>query len=170
MGIAYDMLLAQTDPTTTTTIGRVIDVKGVGAGWLLGVAAVFVVLAWFVLFWVDARRANKRQEEWWQSFVKDIASKAGPLSAVELRSVISAAHRPPTGMAGLARALMAFTVLSTLCVALFALMLANSGDAADLRQTLLASLTSVLATIVGFYFGTRAATPTGQEAEPERVR
>jgi hypothetical protein len=142
----------------------------VGAGAVLAASGVFVVLAWFVLYWVDARRAYRRQAEAWATLVKSIIPSAGHLTAVELKEILAAAAKPPAGLVGLARALMAFTILSIVGVALFALLMANSADAGDLRQTLLASLTSVLATIIGFYFGARTSAPDTNEpaaASPE---
>jgi hypothetical protein len=61
---------------------------------------------------------------------------------------------------------MAFTIITIVGVALAALLLSSAGDASDLRKTVVTSLLTLLGTIVGFYFGTRAA-EGGAERAPE---
>jgi hypothetical protein len=66
---------------------------------------------------------------------------------------------------------MSFMLITVVGVALGALLLSSSGDAGDLRKTLITSILTLLGTIVGFYFGTRAAeTGTTQPPRPEPRR
>jgi hypothetical protein len=68
-----------------------------------------------------------------------------------------------------ARAVMSFMLITVVGVALVALLLSNSGDAGDLRKTVIASILTLLGTIVGFYFGTRAAETGGDSTAQPRA-
>jgi hypothetical protein len=157
-------LIAQATPTTTVP-GPVIELQGTRAVVLVAVIGLAIALLWSVPIWVDARRAYRLREKavaLVSGKLLDAATKDG-LKLTELRALLATIGEPATGQRGLSRALMAFTIITVVGVALVALLLSGSADSGDLRKTVITSLLTLLGTIVGFYFGTRAA-ETGAEA------
>ena len=158
--------LAQT--TTTTTTGPVVDLGGSQAvALVVGLGLAFALL-WALPVWLDARRAYRlrnRAVDLVGGQLLDAATKNG-LSIAELRELLGTIGEPATGQRGLARALMAFTIITIVGVALVALLLSSAGDASDLRKTVITSLLTLLGTIVGFYFGTRAAETASDTTAP----
>jgi hypothetical protein len=151
-------VLAQTT-TTVAPAGPVIDLNGSQAIAVVIAIGLGVALMWVVPFWMDARRAYRLREQAVKLIGGQLleAAKKNGLSVAELRELLGTIGQPATGQRGLTRALMAFTIITIIGVALVAVLLSSSGDAGDLRKTIITSLLAVLATIVGFYFGTRAA-------------
>jgi hypothetical protein len=86
----------------------------------------------------------------------DAARKDG-LTVGELKELLSRIGEVSTSQRETARSLMAFTLITVVGVALAALLLSSAGDAGDLRKTVITLVLTLLGTIVGFYFGTRAA-------------
>jgi hypothetical protein len=162
-----DALLAQATPPTTAP-GPVVQLQGPRAVVLVVVIGVAIALLWSVPIWVDARRAYKlrgRALDLVGGELLAAASKDG-LKITELRELLATIGEPATGQRGLSRALMAFTIITVIGVALVALLLSGSADSVDLRKTVITALLSILATIVGFYFGTRAAETGAEQAPP----
>jgi hypothetical protein len=162
-----DALLAQATPTTTAP-GPVVELRGPGAATLVVGVGVVLAVIWWLPIWLDARRAYRLRERAITLIggrLLDAAKKDG-LKVSELRELLATIGEPATGQRGLARALMAFTIITIVGVALAALLLSSAGDASDLRKTVVTSLLTLLGTIVGFYFGTRAA-EGGSERAPE---
>jgi hypothetical protein len=156
-------LIAQATPTTVP--GPVVELEGTRAVVLVAVIGLAIALLWSVPIWVDARRAYRLREKavaLISGKLLDAATKDG-LKLSELRALLATIGEPATGQRGLSRALMAFTIITVVGVALVALLLSGSADSSDLRKTVITSLLTLLGTIVGFYFGTRAA-ETGAEA------
>jgi hypothetical protein len=159
-------VVAQT--TTTTVSGPIIELRGSGAVVLIAVVGLAIALIWFVPLWMDARRAYRLRERAVQLIGGRLldAAKKDDLSISELRALLGTIGEPATGQRGLSRALMAFTIITVVGVALLALLLSSSSDASDLRKTVITALLTLLGTIVGFYFGTRAAETSAEQANP----
>jgi hypothetical protein len=151
-------VLAQTS-TTAAPAGPVIDLKGSQAIAVVIAVGLGVAIMWVVPFWMDARRAYRLRDQAIKLIGGQLleAARKNGLTVAELRELLGTIGQPATGQRGLTRALMAFTIITIVGVALVAVLLSSSGDASDLRKTIITSLLAVLATIVGFYFGTRAA-------------
>src|SRR5262249_13851236 len=79
------------------------------------------------------------------------------ISIDKMKEVMKLLDRSPSGMKGLARALMAFSIITIVAFALVGVFVSKNPDASDLSKTIIASLLSVLATIIGFYFGSRTS-------------
>jgi len=162
-----DALLAQATPTTTVP-GPVVQLQGPRAVVLVIAIGVAIAVLWSLPIWLDARRAYKLREravELVGGKLLDVAAKDG-LKITELRELLATIGEPATGQRGLSRALMAFTIITVIGVALVALLLSGSVDSGDLRKTVITSLLTLLGTIVGFYFGTRAAETSAEQARP----
>jgi hypothetical protein len=160
--------LAQTT-TTVAPAGPVVDLEGPQAIAVVIAIGLGVALMWVVPFWMDARRAYRLRDQAIKLIGGQLleAAKKNGLTVTELRELLGTIGEPATGQRGLTRALMAFTIITIVGVALIAVLLSNSSDAGDLRKTIITSLLAVLATIIGFYFGTRAAeTATEAAATP----
>jgi hypothetical protein len=152
------VVLAQTT-TTAAPAGPVIDLKGPQAIALVIAIGLGIAILWVVPFWMDARRAYRLRDQAINLIGGQLleAAKKNGLTVAELRELLGTIGEPATGQRGLARALMAFTIITIVGVALVAVLLSTSSDASHLRKTIITTLLAVLATIVGFYFGTRAA-------------
>jgi hypothetical protein len=161
-------LLAQATPTTTAP-GPVVELRGSGAATLVVGVGVVLAAIWWLPIWLDARRAyqlRQRAIDLVGTRLLDAAKKDG-LKMNELRELLATIGEPASGQRGLARSLMAFTIITVVGVALAALLLSSAGDAGDLRKTVITSLLTLLGTIVGFYFGTRAAEGGAERAHEE---
>ena len=164
----WETTAAQAQTTTTTAPGPVVDLGGSQAvALVVGLALAFALL-WSVPVWLDARRAYRLRNRAVDLVGGQLldAAKTNGLSISELRELLGTIGEPATGQRGLARALMAFTIITVVGVALVAVLLSSSGDASDLRKTVITSLLTLLGTIVGFYFGTRAAETASDATEP----
>jgi hypothetical protein len=162
-----DHLLAQQAPPTTVP-GPVIQLQGPRAVALVIAIGLAIAVLWSLPIWLDARRAYKLRERALDLVGGKLlaaASKDG-LKMAELRELLATIGEPATGQRGLARALMAFTIITVVGVALVALLLSGSADSGDLRKTVITSLLTLLGTIVGFYYGTRAAEAGTEPAPP----
>ena len=145
------------------------ELRGPGAAALVVGVGVVLAVIWWLPIWLDARRAYRLREQAINLIggrLLDAAKKDG-LKMNELRELLATIGEPATGQRGLARALMAFTIITVVGVALAALLLSGAGDAGDLRKTVITSLLTLLGTIVGFYFGTRAAEGVAERAPEE---
>jgi hypothetical protein len=162
-------------PTSTPApAGPIIDLSGASAAWFAVAILAGLVLVWGIPLALDARRAYRHQYRAWREIVarleRDASRGAGGLSLPEMQALLAEISRPPSGIVGLARSLMAFTIITILGFFLIALAFSHSTDAQDLRKTMITSLLSVLATIIGFYFGNkssdRPAAPGGEPPPP----
>jgi hypothetical protein len=128
---------------------------------LVTIAVVAIFLAWVIPLWVDARRAYAAQKEVWNSILgkleKDAAKGEGGLTMEELSAFLRTATRPPEGIRGLARVLLAFLVMSIVAVITLALLFSSAPGVFDVIKQIVTALLGVLATIIGFYFGARTA-------------
>jgi signal transduction histidine kinase len=164
----------QTTPETTTPPGPILNVEGSGALWIVGLAGLLIVILWALPVLFDVLRAYQAQKRAWDLLSTELEralANGNPTSSADLLKLVRAMRQPPVGMRGLYRALMAFTIITVVAIALTALLLSSSDDAGDLRKTVITSILSILATIVGFYFGARTAEsevpekPEGQQPQ-----
>ncbi|MFL5799213.1 MAG: hypothetical protein ACJ77A_14935 [Actinomycetota bacterium] len=158
-------------PGPTPSSGPILDVGGGSAVVLIALIGAAIALLWIVPMMVDTLKSHRALRRFSESLMQEVIEEArrtkGQMSVDKLREVLKLLDHGPTGMRGLARALMAFAIITIVAVALVAVLVSGAADASDLRKTIIASLLSVLATIIGFYFGTRAsetATETASSA------
>ena len=144
-----------------TTADPIAGVSGGTAVWLIVGIAAGIALIWAIPMYLDARRAYKAYKYLQIPLMERLldASESGKLDLSEDQKgeLVKAATKRFEATTGLARALMAFAVISILGVALVAVLVSDASDAPDLRKTIITALVSILGTIVGFYFGARTA-------------
>ena len=169
-------MLGQT-PTPSPAADPIAGVSGGEAVWLIVGIAAGLALLWAIPMYLDARRAYKAYKYLQIPLMKDLlaAAESGNLELTDEQKglIVGAATDRFEATAGLARALMAFAVISILSVALVAVLVSDASDADDLRKTIITALVSILGTIVGFYFGARTAeigTAAARENPEDRER
>jgi hypothetical protein len=172
-------MIGQATPTDAPSDVPIVDVSGQTAVWLIVGISIALALAWAIPLYLNERRAykafRKLQDPLIHKMLDSAASEESKLqlTEAELDKLVDAATARFESTTGLTRALMAFAIISVLGVALVAVLLSGADDASDLRKTIITALLSILATIVGFYFGaktaeagvaqTRQAETTGQQ-------
>lgn len=95
-----------------------------------------------------------------RELLKNLIEKASldKLDMEELKEFIREIGKPPSGIRGLARATMAFTVILVLGVSVFYVLVRDgSGSNSQIINSILSMLAGLLAAITGFYFGGRAS-------------
>jgi hypothetical protein len=95
-------------------------------------------------------------------------------SAIEYKKIVEEANTPPKGIAGLSRGTMAILAIVIMGIALFHLLVTRQTGDTNTINTIIAMLGSLIAAIVGFYFGgktvgeaTEAAKKKDGEADEE---
>jgi hypothetical protein len=151
------VIVAQTT-TTTTMPGPVTNLRGPGTVVLLIAVALAIAASWVIPAWLDARRSYRLRQQAVDLIggsLLDAAKTGRGLSVTELRA-LTEVREVATSRRETARVAMAFTLITIIGVALAALLLSKSDNASELIKTVITSLLTLLGTIVGFYFGTRA--------------
>jgi len=170
------MLGQTTTAAPTAGADPIAGVSGATAVWLIVGIAAGLALLWAIPMYLDARRAYKAYKYLQIPLMEKLlaASKDGlNLSEEQKDKLVGAATDRFEATTGLARALMAFAVISILSVALVAVLISDAADADDLRKTIITALVSILGTIVGFYFGARTAeinSAPARKAQEEREK
>ncbi|GIJ71234.1 hypothetical protein [Virgisporangium ochraceum] len=151
-----------TDPSAGGGLGG-LDPEG--AAWFVGVVLLVLIalLVFAVLYDIrTARHVHDKRHALLENLVarpdvnnERVAQLAGNLT------------QPTTGIEGLTRTLVALTILVAVVLSLLTTVVSTSPGSAELRITLTAGVSSVFATIVGFYFGSRTA-QTSADAENRR--
>jgi hypothetical protein len=124
------------------------------AMWFVSLTTLVLVLLLVAATIFDLWYANRVYKER-LAIIKGLVHS--PATEAETKLWLTALGRPVSGVQGLTRSLIAFSILAALVLALTAVFTSSATDAAELRKTLVTSLVSVFATIVGFYFGSRTA-------------
>ena len=140
------------------------------------VAAFALVLVWVVPLTIDLRRAYRGKADAWRTILarleRDAAGGTEGLTLDELKAFLPLVVRPPEGMRGLARVLLAFLITSLVAVLTLALLFSPAPGVFEVVKQIVTGLLGVLATLIGFYFGARtaegaSATATPSTASPE---
>jgi hypothetical protein len=136
-----------------------------GIAWFLFLAGAVLVLLWLIPLAYDASKAYRNQHEEFLRLAGDAAKGQGGLTIDELKELASILTQPLTGTRGLGRVLMAFMITSI--IGFISLALLFGPTSADLLKQVVTALLGVLATIVGFYFGSRTAETAASAAAAE---
>jgi hypothetical protein len=90
------------------------------------------------------------------------------LQLKELQEFMKESAKPPPGIPGLARAVMALTVIVILGVAVIHILVEGSPkDDSQIIDNILSMLAGLLAAITGFYFGGKTAEKATEQKSPE---
>src|SRR5712691_7313113 len=165
-------------PSPTPPPGPIFDVNSRHGFALLVLLISLLVAVWFVPHVLDIILANRARAKFLENEVKPLLDRVGgkPLAANELKplkDLMKEILDENFGTTGLTRALIALTVLTAIGIALVLTLTSGASDAGDLRKTIITSFLSILATIAGFYFGSKVAqesaekppTPAGRPVE-----
>jgi hypothetical protein len=151
--------------TVTPTPAPLVNAPGADSYWFIGVIVVGVAF-----LGVGAVAANAwGAYQWRKTLTNTIASNIeagidkGTYSATDTEKLLRLVQEPH-GVRGVTRGLIALLILVLASLALAVTIISAAPDASDLRKTIVTSLLSVLATIVGFYFGSRTAQTAASDA------
>lgn len=137
---------------------------------LVAIAALALVLVWVVPLTIDLRRAYRGKADAWRTILarleKDAAAGTEGLSLDKLNAFLPLIVRPPEGMRGLARVLLAFLITSLVGLLSLALLFSPAAGVFDVVKQIVTGLLGVLATLIGFYFGARTAEGAAAAATP----
>jgi hypothetical protein len=104
-----------------------------------------------------------------RNFLIKKASHDG-LQLKELHGFLKEIREPPPGIPGLARAVMALTVIVVLGVAVIHVLVEGAPkDGGEIVENILSMLAGLLAAITGFYFGGRTAEKASEQNTTEEV-
>jgi len=154
------------DGTTTTTTtgssgsGSVIDLGSTGQVIFIVLVIAFFAGLWFALIFYDRLSASRRIHALLPVLVQAARGDdpSTRLSAKDLASLTSALRTQPRSTRGLTRTTIALVLITLVGIALTALLVGNGNNASDLLKTVVTALTTVLTTVIGFYFGAKTAT------------
>jgi hypothetical protein len=165
-GICHSALWAVAQPTQTPSQvpAPIVDVGGNQALWFIVILAGATALLWAFPLFYDAVQANRWRRDQQAYLLGRMVNSAGRLSVEEIRQIASAIDTPPRGTQGLTQSLLALLIVTFVGVAMLGTLVSTATGADDLRKTIIASLLSILATIVGFYFGARTAQSAAEQA------
>lgn len=88
-------------------------------------------------------------------------------TAEEYKKIVDEANSPPKGIAGLSRGTMAILAIAIMGIALFHLLITRQEADSSTINTIIAMLGSLIAVIVGFYFGGKTAGEAAQAAKKD---
>ncbi|MDP9201111.1 MAG: IPT/TIG domain-containing protein [Gemmatimonadota bacterium] len=136
----------------------ILPLRGLGGFFLVLALCLALILAWFSPMFSDIQHAYKEREEHLAALQPLLLSASrGAYTQEERQSIVKAISDPPVGLRGLARSLLAFIILSLVVFAMILLLGSATSDDQELKRVIVTGLVSILGTIVGFYFGSRAS-------------
>ncbi len=133
-----------------------VDVVG-----LFAITAITLVALILIPWLVDIRRGYKSRDK----AVETLANllKDAKLDKSDLEPLAKQFFDSPSGIEGLGRMILALSLISVIGLALIYLVLTDGSTGLDIARTVLTALAGALTTIIGFYFGSRAATGAATE-------
>lgn len=136
----------------------------------VALAGLALFLVWVIPLSMDIRRAYRTKSEAWRTILnrleRDAAAGADGLTLDELKAFLPIVVRPPEGIRGLARVLLAFLITTLVAVLTLALLFSSAVGAFDIVKQIVTALLGVLATVIGFYFGARTAESASASTSP----
>jgi len=129
--------------------------------WLLLLYIPLIVAFPFVLEAVDMHRAYRASVDLRKDLLPLLDHK---ISAEQLKALLPDLGQGPTGIPGLTRGALAFTLLLIIGIAVFHLLVFSDSTANSLVDKILTLLTGAIASITGFYFGGKTATDAATAA------
>ncbi len=169
-GISHTLLAISvgnvTGNVTSSSFLQMLNVLNAGLiNWVFGfLAFLFLVTAVFIFVpvFLDSYWANETTTQLITS-IKDLnSSQFSEQTKKELLEKIITGAQEPNGMRGVTRRTLAFTILLVIGLTVFMIVLISADD--QLISTALTALTSVFATVIGFYFGGAQAKDSAKDS------
>jgi hypothetical protein len=150
------------EPTTTNVTAQAATMITGNVIWFYVLIIALVVLVPHV---IDIIKAYKSQNKMRELLVTKCAKDG--LDATELKELLKEAAKSPPGITGLTRGAIAFTVIVILGIALFHLLITRTAQDSQVIGNVLSMVGSLIAAIVGFYFGGKTKEKAAEEATAE---
>ncbi|HEV3039059.1 MAG TPA: IPT/TIG domain-containing protein [Candidatus Angelobacter sp.] len=133
---------------------------------LLVFYVLLIVLFPFTLMWTDILKAYKHASTARQLIIGNFSKDK--LNLDEIKILVADLEQSPPGIPGLARATLAFTLLLVIGIFIFHASVISKNDLPSGVDKLLTILGTALTSIIGFYFGSKAAqtSPSSAGAKP----
>jgi IPT/TIG domain len=147
LGVGHLLYVAPSDATAKSDV--------VWHPRVLAVYALLLVLFPFALMWTDILQAYTFAGATRNQLMAKFS--ADKLSMDELKELIAEFDKSPPGIPGLARATLALTLLLLLGLIIFYFLAVAGHDIPSGIDKFLTALTTAFASVVAFYFGTKAA-------------
>lgn len=130
--------------------------------WVLAAFAILLVFFPFSLMWTDIMKAYAFSRETRKTLMEGF--KGHSLTLDELKALLAEFDMSPPGIPGLARATLALTLLLLLGLIIFYFLAVTGHDIPPGVDKFLTALTTALAAVIAFYFGTKAAQGNPQDS------
>lgn len=148
-------------PSASVPTGPLVHVSTTGTAWFVLLVGLGIALVWLTPLAYDAMKTYKREIQNRDRIIDHLIAEAArsdrQLDLNELQAILKAISVSPTGVKGLARTLLAFTILTVIAVITAGLLVGEQSGDLELMKQVLTTLLAALTTIVGFYFGARTA-------------
>ena len=102
------------------------------------------------------------------NLAREAAGQGGQFKDTELNAQLLRAAAEPAEVRGFTRGLIALLIVALIGLGLAAATFPTAADAGDVRKNIVTALTTVLATLAGFYFGSRTSQNTAEDAQRRR--
>lgn len=135
------------------------------SGNIIWLYALIIALLVLVPHLVDMFKAYKAQGEIRRQLIEKCAQDG--IDPTELKELLKEAAKSPPGITGLTRGAIALTVIVILGIALFHLIITRQSTDDQTIGNILTMVGSLVAAIVGFYFGGRTKDKAAEEAAAE---
>jgi hypothetical protein len=133
-------------PTPSPGPGAFLSTSSLRGYILLLILILIVVLVWFIPFMTDLIWSHRSQ----------LAAVKGQAESTTAQTAVPG-NPASFSRRHLVRALIAFTIVTIIGIALLLVLSGNTLDSEDLRKTLVAAVVAIVGTVIGFYFGGRTA-------------
>jgi hypothetical protein len=135
-------------------------VSPVGEGSVIWAYIIIIAVIAFIPHLIDIILTYKSKMKLRKALLDPTAREK--FTSDEFKKLIEEASKPPKGIVGLSRGTMAILVIAILGIALFHLLTTRQNSDSQIISNVISMLGSLIAAIVGFYFGGKASEESSQ--------